>query len=148
MFYFFIWWRHSVSASWKENDMTWYISVIRQTERYRTPVFTHPFSWCLLITITYTLPHLRLWFVAVVTVIAWTQSDHDLCIWKSGLGQAQKCEGVKPIQGIPNIIWFGLWCLTPQYFSYIVVVSFIDGGNRSTQRKPPISRKSLTNFIT
>jgi hypothetical protein len=31
----------------------------------------------------------------------------------------------------------GLWCLTPlenqQYFSYIVVVSFIGGGNRSTR---------------
>jgi hypothetical protein len=32
--------------------------------------------------------------------------------------------------------------------SYIVVVSFIGGGNRSTQRKPPIYRKSLTNLIT
>ena len=43
-----------------------------------------------------------------------------------------------------------LWCLTPlpTDFSYIVVVSFIGGGNRSTQRKPPICRKSLTNFIT
>jgi len=29
-----------------------------------------------------------------------------------------------------------------------VVVSFIGGGNRSTQRKPPTCRKSLTNFIT
>ena len=28
-----------------------------------------------------------------------------------------------------------------QYFSYIMAVSFIDGGNRSTQRKPPSSRK-------
>jgi len=32
-----------------------------------------------------------------------------------------------------------------QYFSYIVAVSFIAGRNR---RKPPTSRKSLTNFIT
>jgi hypothetical protein len=32
--------------------------------------------------------------------------------------------------------------------SYIVVVSFIGGGNRSTQRKPPACRKSLTNLIT
>jgi hypothetical protein len=31
----------------------------------------------------------------------------------AGLGQAQKCEGNKPIHGIPNIIWLGLWCLTP-----------------------------------
>ena len=59
-----------LSASWKENDLSWYISVIRQTVRYRTPVFTQPFSWRLHITITYNLLHLRLWFVDVVTVIA------------------------------------------------------------------------------
>jgi hypothetical protein len=34
-----------------------------------------------------------------------------------------------------------------QYFSYIVAVSFIGGGNRNTRRKPPICRKSLTNFL-
>jgi len=34
------------------------------------------------------------------------------------------------------------------YFSHIAVGSFIDGGNWSTQRKPPTCRKSLTNFIT
>ena len=33
-----------------------------------------------------------------------------------------------------------------QYFSYIVSVSFIDGGNRSTRRKPPTCRQSLTNL--
>ena len=32
-------------------------------------------------------------------------------------------------------------------FSYIVAVSFIGVGNRSTRRKPPTWRKSLTNFI-
>jgi len=36
-----------------------------------------------------------------------------------------------------------------QYFSYIVAVSFIAGGNWSTLRKPaPTCRKWLTNFIT
>jgi len=30
----------------------------------------------------------------------------------------------------------------------IVVVSFIDGENLGTRRKPPTCRKSLTNFIT
>jgi hypothetical protein len=35
-----------------------------------------------------------------------------------------------------------------QYFSYVVVVSFIAGGHRSTRRKPATCRKSLTNFIT
>jgi hypothetical protein len=43
----------------------------------------------------------------------------------------------------------GLWCLTSQqYFSYFVAVSFIGGGNQSSQRKPLTCRKSLTNFIT
>ena len=58
-----------LSASWKENDLSWYISVIRQTVRYRTSVFTRQFSWHLHITITYNLPH-WLWYVDVVTVIA------------------------------------------------------------------------------
>ena len=35
-----------------------------------------------------------------------------------------------------------------QYFSYILVISFIGGGNQSTRRKPPTCQKSLTNFIT
>jgi hypothetical protein len=41
---------------------------------------------------------------------------------------------------------FGLWCLTPPstYFSYLVVVSFIGGGNRSSRRKPPTWPKSLS----
>ena len=34
------------------------------------------------------------------------------------------------------------------YFSYIVAVSVIGGGNRSTRRKPPTCCISLTNFIT
>ena len=33
------------------------------------------------------------------------------------------------------------------YFSYIVAVNFIGGGNRSTRRKPSICSKSLTNFL-
>ena len=35
-----------------------------------------------------------------------------------------------------------------RYFSYIVAVSFIGGGNQSTGRKPPICRRSLTNFLS
>ena len=35
-----------------------------------------------------------------------------------------------------------------QYFSYIMTISFIGGGNQSTQRKPPTCHKSLTHFIT
>jgi hypothetical protein len=35
-----------------------------------------------------------------------------------------------------------------QYFSYIVVVSFISGGSRRTRREPPTMAKQLVNFIT
>jgi hypothetical protein len=35
-----------------------------------------------------------------------------------------------------------------QFFSYIVAVSFIGGGNQSEWGKPPTFCKSLTNFIT
>jgi hypothetical protein len=40
--------------------------------------------------------------------------------------------------------------LTPlqQYFSYIMAVTFIGGGKRSTLFKLLTHRKSLTNFIT
>jgi hypothetical protein len=31
----------------------------------------------------------------------------------------------------------GVECHFQQYFSYIVVIRFIGGGNQSTQRKPP-----------
>jgi hypothetical protein len=36
----------------------------------------------------------------------------------------------------------------PQYFSYILVASFIGGGNRRTQREPPTMGKQLVSFIT
>jgi hypothetical protein len=36
----------------------------------------------------------------------------------------------------------------PPYLCYIVVVSFIGGGNQSTQRKPLTCCNSLTNIIT
>jgi hypothetical protein len=47
-----------------------YISDIRQTVGYLTPVFIQRFPRSLHITITYNLPHLRLWYTDVVTVIA------------------------------------------------------------------------------
>ena len=59
-----------LSASWNENDLPLYISDIRQIMAYKTSVFIQPFPWCLHITITYNLPHLRLWNADVVTVIA------------------------------------------------------------------------------
>ena len=50
-----------------------------------------------------------------------------------------------------GLVLFGLWCLAPlstKYFSYIVAVTFIGWGNRSTQRKPSTCHKSMTNFTT
>ena len=51
---------------------------------------------------------------------------------------------------VSEMMVYGVWQHFQQYFSYmyIVVVSFIDGGNQSTRRKPPTCRKSLTNLIT
>jgi hypothetical protein len=46
-----------------------YISDIRQLVGYRTPIFIQRFPWSLHITITYNLPHLRLWYADVITVI-------------------------------------------------------------------------------
>ena len=43
---------------------------------------------------------------------------------------------------------YGVECHFQQYFSYIVAISFIGGGNWSTEKKPQTCRKSLTNFIT
>ena len=36
-----------------------------------------------------------------------------------------------------NWLVYGVKCHFQQYFSYIVAVSFIGGGNRRTERKPP-----------
>jgi hypothetical protein len=48
----------------------------------------------------------------------------------------------------PDGLGLGLWCLTPLSTIFQYFFSFIGGGNRSTWRKSPICRKSLTNFIT
>ena len=46
-----------------------YIFLISDIVGYRTPVFIQWFPWRLHITITYSLPHLRLWYADVITVI-------------------------------------------------------------------------------
>jgi hypothetical protein len=44
--------------------------------------------------------------------------------------------------------WFMVFIATYKNISVVsLAVSFIGGGNQSTQRKPPTYRKSLTNFI-
>ena len=50
-----------LSVSWNENGLPLYISDIRHILGYRTSVCIQPFPWCLHITITYNLTHLRLW---------------------------------------------------------------------------------------
>ena len=50
-----------LSVSWNENDLPLYISDIRDILGYRTSVCIQPFPWCLHITITYNLMHLRPW---------------------------------------------------------------------------------------
>jgi hypothetical protein len=47
-------------------------------------------------------------------------------------------------QGSPKVFE----CHFQHYFSYIMAVSFIGGGNWSTRKKQLTCRKSLTNFIT
>ena len=49
------------------------------------------------------------------------------------------------------LLYRELWCLTPtstlfQLWRGHATVSFIGGANRSTRRKPPTCRKSLTNY--
>ena len=67
-FVFFLYLR--LSASSKESDLPLCIYFWYQTDMgYRTPVFIQRFPWRLHITITYNLPHLRLWYADVVTVI-------------------------------------------------------------------------------
>jgi hypothetical protein len=45
--------------------------------------------------------------------------------------------------GFDLVFVYGVQRHFQQYFCYIVAVSFIVGGNKSTRRKPPTCRKSL-----
>ena len=61
----------------------------------------------------------------------------DVCIWLP-----------YPYNCYTRILGISVQRQFQQYFSYIMAVNFIDGGNRSTRRKPPTCSKSLTNFTT
>jgi hypothetical protein len=52
------------------------------------------------------------------------------------------CHGRNSLVGFVYSVWHHF----QQYFRYIMAVGFIGGGNRSTWRKPPTCRISLTNF--
>jgi hypothetical protein len=56
-------------------------------------------------------------------------------------------EQLKDTKGVIGLV-YGVKRHFQQSVNYIVAVSFIGGGNRSTRRKPPTCRKSPTNFIT
>ena len=74
----------------------------------------------------------------------------DCISWRSVLlvGKLEDPEKTANKNRHIHCIWLGLWFLMTLLFSYIVAVSFIGGNYRSTRRKPPICRKSLTNFVT
>ena len=62
----------------------------------------------------------------LIQVLYYTKKHHHICI--GGLG-------------------YDVQRHFQQYFSHIVAVSCIGGGNRSARRKPPAGRKSSCNFI-
>ena len=74
---------------------------------------------------------------SVKKMCAWISQT---CIQRSLLGQR------KIVQLFRLGLVYGVQLHFQQYFSYIVAVSFIGGGNRRTQKKPPTCRKSLTNL--
>jgi len=72
---------------------------------------------------------------------------------KSTLAYQEKADNVSKMVSVAAVdcgfgFAYGVLRHFQQYFSYIVAFSFISGENRSTRRKPPTCRKSLTNFIT
>ena len=65
------------------------------------------------------------------------------------INQSINSNNVNCLHNVDGFVWFMVFYATfNKYFSYIVALSFIGGGNWSTWRKPLTCRKSLTNFIT
>ena len=56
------------------------------------------------------------------------------------ISSSQNSSELKVVE-LQVVVWFGFMVHFEQYFSYIVAVSFIGGGNWSTRRKPPITDK-------
>jgi hypothetical protein len=92
-----------------------------------------------------------LWFVYLIiqVIICRTVNLNDLMRWV--FQRMVVVYWLYWIKSQNKMAWFGLWCLTPLstiFQLYIMVVSFISGGNQSTRRKPLTCCKWLTNFIT
>jgi hypothetical protein len=68
LFSFFICGCHGQHHQRKTICLYVYISDIRQIVGYQTPVFIQRFHWRFNITITYNLPHLRLWYADVTEI--------------------------------------------------------------------------------
>ena len=82
-----------------------------------------------------------------LNMVTWTLL-HRMLFWVVVLG-IQVCIGLKgSVKKIEEWV-SGFWCLMPlsTIFQNIVAVSFIGGGNQSTQRKPPTCRKSFYHIM-
>jgi hypothetical protein len=78
-----------------------------------------------------------------------TSCYFQLMMLKSKYWQASRDNAASPRSTQKEAVWdHYVERLFQQYFSDIVAVGFIGGGNRSTKRKPLICRKSLTNITT
>ena len=78
-------------------------------------------------------------------IYTFTSNNYD---WKSGsiiLFPTHPWYGI--CQGWFSLVLWMAFNATFFYFSYIMEISFISGGNPNTRRKQPTCRKSLTNFI-
>ena len=71
-----------LSVLWNEHDLPLYISDIRHILGYRTSVFIQLFPWCLHITITYNLMHLRPWNADTVNTGSRLPRGADVKTWK------------------------------------------------------------------
>jgi hypothetical protein len=92
-----------------------------------------------------------LWF-SLGTPVSSTNNTNRHDITEILLKMASTSSYIVTIDNSSDLVLFCLvlWCWRhfQQYFSYIMAISFIDEGNRSTQIISQTCRKSLTNVIT
>ena len=84
------------------------------------------------------------WLVGLVGLVGWLVGWFSWFGWLVGW-----LVGLVGLVGwLVGWLAYGILHHFQQYLRYIVAVSFIGGGNRSTWRKPLTCRKSLKNVIT